>query len=85
MARKKNRDKRRRGALERLLAVEGPDIRQREEIVTLERRLGIASGKQTAAKNGSRSCHHSNSICTDVTGSRRSDGMGTESYRALRF
>lgn len=45
MARKKNRDNRRRGALERLLKVESPDIRQREEIVTLEKRLGIASGK----------------------------------------
>ena len=45
MARKKNRDNRRRGALERLLKVEGPNIRQREEIAILEKRLGIASGK----------------------------------------
>jgi hypothetical protein len=36
---KKGVDNRRRKALERLLAVEGPDIRQRQEIVTLEMRL----------------------------------------------
>ena len=46
MARKKNRDKRRSGALERLLRVDSPDIKQRHDIAILEKRLGIAtSGK----------------------------------------
>ena len=45
MARKKNRDNRRRGALERLLAVQNPNERQQSEISILEKRLGIASGK----------------------------------------
>jgi hypothetical protein len=45
MARKKNRDNRRRGALERLLAVKDPNERQQGEIAILEKRLGIASGK----------------------------------------
>lgn len=39
MARKKNRDNRRRGALERLLAVKSPNERQLAEIEILQKRL----------------------------------------------
>ena len=39
MARKKNRDNRRRGALERLLAVKDPNERQLAEIEILQKRL----------------------------------------------
>ena len=39
MARKKNRDNRRRGALERLLVVKDPNERQLAEIEILQKRL----------------------------------------------